>query len=200
MQRGAHPSALRGRMSREERRDGSEEMTTNVRRLFKSTDDVHRLFLRASELHDQPSERGHAMRLYQEIIRIAPRHVEALNNLGVLHFWQNEPAKALDAWGRALLADRYRADVLNNIGHLFQMEGKWRVAAYYLALAVESDPDMDEARVNLALVLQVLGRTKKAARHWSEILRRRPRGEFSNMARKYLGAFVEALPRTGSSG
>lgn len=200
MQREAHPFALRGRMSREERRDGTEEMTTNVRRLFKSTEDVHRLFLRASELHDMPASRSHAMLLYQEVIRIAPRHAEALNNLGVLYFWENQPSKALDAWGRALLADPFNADALNNVGHLFQVEGKWAVAAYYLALAVESDPDMDEARVNLALVLQTLGRRKKAARHWSEILRRRPRGQFAPMARKYLGAFVESLPRTGSSG
>lgn len=160
--------------------------------LYRQPWEAGRLFIRASLLDGRKETWELSEKLYREVVRIAPGHVEAWNNLGVMAFKLGRSAGALEAWGQALLLDPGRAETHNNIGHLFQTEMKLELASVYLLRAVKADPDMEEARVNLALVLQGLGRFRVALRHWRQYLQRFPRGEFTSLARKHEGICAEA--------
>lgn len=163
--------------------------------LFREPFDAARLFLRASQLDAKRETWPDAERLYREVVRISPKHVEAWNNLGVMAFHLNRFGEALDAWSKALQLDPDRAETHNNIGHLFQLEGKLQVACSYLERAVKHDPEMGEARVNLALALQGLGRTKTALRHWRAYLERWPEGESAEFARKHAALCLQVERR-----
>lgn len=154
---------------------------------------IAELFLRAARLDAHPETVELAENLYREVIRMMPDHVEALVNLGVLAHRRGAPAEALEAWAKVLLIDPRRAVAHNNIGQLLQSEEKYEVAAVYLARAVRYAPEMSEARVNFALVLQALGKFRTARKHWRQYLQREPRGEFSMMARKNIRLCSEAL-------
>lgn len=160
---------------------------SSVTTLFRSPLHAARLFLRAHRLDTKRETLPLARNLYEEVVRIAPGHAEAWNNLGVVCLKLGDKAAAMNAWGRGLLADPERAELHNNVGSMLQCEEKFEVASVYLLRAVRLDPEMAEARVNLALCLQTLGRLKAARRHWREYLERFPGGEFAKLARKHEG-------------
>lgn len=160
--------------------------------LFREPIDAARLFIRASRRDAKRETWPVAERLYREVVRLCPKHVEAWNNLGVMAFNQNRFGEALDAWSKVLQLDPDRAETHNNIGHLFQLEGKLEVACSYLQRAVKIDPEMGEARINLALALQGLGKTKTALRHWRAYLERWPQGDSASFARKHAALCVQA--------
>lgn len=156
-----------------------------VTHLFSTAKHVQQLFARAHALDEVPGQEQRAAELYREVVRITPRHWEAWNNLGVLAFRGGELGDALDAWGRALEIEPHAAATLNNIGSLFYSEQKLEIAVVYLEDSLRIDREQCEARRNLALALQALGRRKAALKHWKAFLRRWPEGEDADLARKH---------------
>ncbi|HEY3495633.1 MAG TPA: tetratricopeptide repeat protein [Polyangiaceae bacterium] len=154
--------------------------------LFSRPEHAARLFLKARLLDEQKEHWKDAERLYREVVRIAPGHVEAWINLGVMCFHQKRPGEALHCWGRAIIEDPMRAETHNNIGQLYKMEGKLEQSAVYLFRAVRLDPDMEEALFNLAMCLQGLGRPRAALRYWRRYIERWPYGEWIEHARRHF--------------
>jgi Flp pilus assembly protein TadD len=157
--------------------------------LFSGAARAAALFSRAYRLDGSAATWGDAERLYREVVRLAPGHWEAWNNLGVMAYRRGDKAAALHAWGTALLHNGDAAETHSNIGVLFRDEEKYEVASVYLLRAVNADPEMANARVDLALCLQALGRRVAARKHWLKYLGRFPRGEHAEMARKHLGLY-----------
>lgn len=161
--------------------------TTNVRALFEATPKrIEALFRRAMVLDGDSVTFADAERLYREVVRLAPKHWQAWNNLGVMLYKQGRKREARDAWGEALLVDPHCAETFNNIGTMFQEEGALDAAEVYLRKALRLDRDMPEARVGLAMVLQGQGRTNAAVLHWRYYLKRWPEGDKASMAREHL--------------
>lgn len=154
--------------------------------LFSGAATAEKLFSQAMRLDQDEATWESAEKLYREVTRLDPGHWEAWNNLGVMLYRRDRPGAALEAWGRALLVDRFAPDVNNNVGMLYQEQGQYSVAVEYLKRAVKADGEMAEARVNLALCLQALGKLDDAERHWLKYLRRYPRGPWAAMAEKNL--------------
>lgn len=155
-----------------------------VLQLFSTPADAARLFLLAYRLDEKKESWSDAERLYREVVRIAPGHWEAWNNLGMMAYRFGRKAEALEAWGNGLLANPDGAELHNNIGHLFQQEKKFEIAAVYLRKAMRLNPDCEDTYVNLGLCLQALGRLQSAARCWTRYLHRWPGGDFADLARK----------------
>ena len=167
-------------MSRQAKRSAAPVLS-----LFRQPYDAARLFSKALALDARAETLPLARNLYAEVVRIAPGHVDAWNNLGALEQRLGCSARAMAAWAKALELDDKKAETHNNIGSLLQGEGKLEVASVYLLRAVKLAPDMQEARVNLALCLQSLGRRRPALRHWREYLARHPHGQYVKLARKH---------------
>jgi len=158
-----------------------------VTELYRAVTHAEPLFRRAMSLDERKANWPLARNLYREVTRLAPKHIDAWNNLGVLCHRLGDSAEAMHAWAQALLIDDRKAETHNNIGQLLQCEGKLQVASVYLARAVRLDPEMGEARVNLALCLQAMGRRRAALRHWRQYLERFPRGVWVDLAHKHVG-------------
>lgn len=166
---------------------------TNVIPLFRGTLDGALLFSRASMLDEDPENWALARNLYLEASRLVPRHVESRNNYGVLCHRLGDTDEALRAWRKALDIDAKNAECLNNIGHVLQEQGNLEAASVYLLRAVESDPEMEEARFNLALCLQALGRPRAALKQWRAYLRRWPRSEYASRVRQHVARCRQAV-------
>jgi tetratricopeptide (TPR) repeat protein len=116
-----------------------------------------------------------AIDFYQDLIRIAPRHVVALNNLGA----------ALSKLGRYKEADSYFYQVIkiepdfpdahSNVGNAFLLKGQYAAAEQFLRRALKLNPRLVEARVNLGLVLSFLSRLRDARSQFEKALKYQPR-------------------------
>jgi tetratricopeptide (TPR) repeat protein len=174
--------------------------TSGVAPLFRGGLDGAVLFARATLLDSRPETTELALRLYREVVRLVPEHVEARNNLGVLCHRLGRASEAMAAWRGALEVDPDHAESHNNMGHVLQLDGKLEAAAVHLLRAVKSDPEMEEARFNLALCLQALGRPKAALEQWRAYLRRWPRSEYAPRIEQHVELCLRALERVTPSG
>lgn len=163
--------------------------------LFGSVEVAVRLFARAMQLDRSKTTWSDAERLYREVVRIAPGHWEAWNNLGVMAYQLGRKDEALTAWERAVEENPEAAETFNNIGTLLQDSGKLEAASVHFVRALRIDEEMAEARVNLAMSLQGLGRLGAALRHWRYYLRRWPNGESAELARKHEALCAKAVGR-----
>jgi tetratricopeptide (TPR) repeat protein len=163
--------------------------------LFGGVRDAFRLFQRAMELDRSRATWRDAERLYREVVRIAPGHWEAWNNLGVMAYQLGRRDEAMAAWERAIVENPEAAETMNNIGTLLQNEGKVEAATVQFVRALRIDEEMPEARVNLAMALQALGRCSAALRHWRYYLERWPEGENAVLARKHEALCAKATGR-----
>jgi tetratricopeptide (TPR) repeat protein len=157
-----------------------------VVQLFRAPFEAERLYRRAMALDERKDSWELAQKLYREVVRLAPRHIDAWNNLGVMCHRLKDLTGAMQAWAMALLIDDRKAETHNNIGQLLQCEKKFEVASVYLLRAVKLDPEMAEARVNLALCLQAMGRRRAALKHWRAYLEQSPSGVWAELAKKHV--------------
>jgi len=105
----------------------------------------------------QSGDLAQARELYEEILRIQPRHFDALQLSGMLAAQCGDPAQALGLYERAIAVDPRHAPVHCNAGSALYALGRWRaaLASYDQALALH--PDNAEAYFNRGTVFSVLG-------------------------------------------
>ncbi|HWO11422.1 MAG TPA: tetratricopeptide repeat protein [Polyangiaceae bacterium] len=154
--------------------------------LYSTPRHVAQLFNRAMALDENEKTAGLARELYREVVRIAPDHWEAHNNLGVLAYRAKDPGAALDHWRDALDIEPLSAATLNNVGSMFYDERKYELAVVYLEDSIRINPEQKEARQNLALALERVGQRAAARRQWRSFLRRFPWGDDAEFARERL--------------
>lgn len=91
--------------------------------------------------HLNRGELGEAARIYEEILKVQPRQVEALLRLGAIAGQRNEPEKALRLFDRAIACDPRNAAAFNNRGLALQALEQWEaaLASYDRAIALRAD-------------------------------------------------------------
>jgi tetratricopeptide (TPR) repeat protein len=77
--------------------------------------------------------------LYQQAISIDPRHVQALNNLGVLYMTQKRSEEAVELFVKALAIQSGYVDPYYNLACLYSQSGNIRASLGYLERAVGID-------------------------------------------------------------
>lgn len=80
-----------------------------------------------------------AERLYQQAISLDPRHVQALNNLGVLYMKQKRSEAAIELFVKALAIQAGYVDPYYNLACLYSQSGNVRASLNYLERAVNID-------------------------------------------------------------
>lgn len=122
---------------------------------------VEVLFAAALSLHQQ-GRTADAVRFYERILTLDPRHADSLHLLGMAAWEAHQPAVAVDLIGRAL-AVREAAPFYTNLGTILQAAGQLDEAANCYERALELEPGLAEAHLNLGLAHQLRGRLDDAA-------------------------------------
>ena len=94
----------------------------------------------AVALHGQ-GQLAHARMLYEDILRLQPRHSDALHLLGVIAAVSGDAAKALELIDRALAIDPTNAAAYNNRGGALRELRRWdeALASYDRAAALQAN-------------------------------------------------------------
>ena len=123
-------------------------------------------------------ERGaysEAIGFYQDLIRIAPRHVAALNNLGAALSKLGRYKEAEPYFYQAIKIDPDFPDAHSNIGNALLMKEQYAGAELFLRRALKLNPRHVDARVNLGLALSNLSRLRDAKSQFEKVLKYQPR-------------------------
>jgi tetratricopeptide (TPR) repeat protein len=147
----------------------------------------------------QQGDLARARYIYEKILKAQPRHVTALNRLGVIAAQTDDFNRALYLFDKAIEIDPANAVAHGNRGlalhRLEQLDAA--LASYDRALAIE--PDKADAHMNRGNVLKDLGQWEAALEHYDRAIKLKPdyAEAFSNSGYvlKELKRVNEALAR-----
>jgi tetratricopeptide (TPR) repeat protein len=127
----------------------------------------------AVALHRQ----GHLTRaqtLYEKILRLQPRHFDALHLLGVIAAQTNNPARALMLIGKAIEINPHDADAYCNEGSAFKALDQFEAALRSYDRALVIRPDYVEVHCCRSMVLRELERLDEALQSCGRAIELRP--------------------------
>jgi tetratricopeptide (TPR) repeat protein len=81
---------------------------------------------------------------YRQVLALAPRHLHALNNLGVLYMRKNRPDEAIELFIKAVAAKEDYVDPYYNLACLYSQLGNGDAALHYLGKAIKVDGSVRE--------------------------------------------------------
>jgi predicted O-linked N-acetylglucosamine transferase (SPINDLY family) len=124
--------------------------------------------------HRHAMEFDDARKAYEQAVRLNPRYLQALSNLGEWHLARGSAEKALEQLDAALTIDSdfFEARV-NRVAALFEL-GRFEAARTEAEKLVESAPNRPEPYVNLGNVLVHTGKAKQAVKQYRKALELRP--------------------------
>ncbi|MBV8752801.1 MAG: tetratricopeptide repeat protein [Hyphomicrobiales bacterium] len=135
--------------------------------------DAEQRFAQALSLH-QSGRLDEAERLYRQVLKRHPDHLDALNLLGVLALQAGRNEEAIQLVTRALARNDRVADFHNNIAEAYRRTGRLDEAAAHFAKAAELEPAFVEAHQNLAATLRAQKKWDLAAARYRRLLEIRP--------------------------
>jgi tetratricopeptide (TPR) repeat protein len=118
-----------------------------------------------------------AITIYRDLIRLDPRHVGALNNLGATFFKLGRLEEAESCFRQLIRVDPGSADGHSNLGTTFLATGQYAEAESFLRRALKLNPRHVGARTTLGLVLAYLSRLREAKSHFEKAIKYEPRNE-----------------------
>jgi len=148
-------------------------------------------FCRATVLQDLKRE-AEAIEAYKGVLKRAPKHAEAANNLGAIYRDRGEPTAALAAFRRAIAARPGYTEALCNLGNAMADAGWAAEAAPVLAAAADARPDDVDLHAALFDCLVQADRADEAERRARAVLNAHP--EAAQVAAA-LGAALQYLGR-----
>ena len=119
------------------------------------------VFLEAQSLVDQ-RKLPDAGRLLEQIVQRNPGHLAALEKLGLVHVMLGSWPRAIAVFERRLSLASAPTATHVNLALAYENVGRLEDAARHLVLALEQDPEEPTARINIARVLNGLGRADEA--------------------------------------
>src|SRR5260370_31569837 len=99
---------------------------------------------------------------YRKILRVDPRHADALHLLGVIGQQRGEPALAVEYIGKAIAVNGSNAVFHTNLAAAHHALEKYRDAENSCRRAIRLQPRYAEAHYNLALALESQGKAAAA--------------------------------------
>jgi tetratricopeptide (TPR) repeat protein len=144
------------------------------------------LYVRASQLDEDPSTMDEAEALYRRAVEIDPWLAIAYTNLGNICFRRNQEAEAEKLYAKALGIDPVQPEAQYNLGYVMLERGEAAIAVDYFRGALSSDPRFADAYFNLAMAYEQTGEADKAKPCWRKYLDIEPSGTWAEIARKHL--------------
>ena len=130
-----------------------------------------------------------AIAVYEEAIKLRPRHARAHFGLASLLFRQRRLEEAMEHLLAASEQEYDFAPIHTNLAVVYGLQGKTNKQMEHFTLASELDPDSTVAALGLAQALASQGRLAEAIGQLDTILQRRPNNEELLLARARLRAF-----------
>jgi protein O-GlcNAc transferase len=129
-------------------------MSTNVTSMNSNL--ALQLTARAMTLHQNGRFRE-AQQMYEQILRLNPRHFDALRMMGRLAIQGRNPKAAVELYGQALDVYPTHIETLTELANLLLDEGYPQAAVAPLKTLIQADPKSAEAHNNLAHALSMTG-------------------------------------------
>lgn len=144
------------------------------------------LYLKGSQLDEDPATMDEAVRLYEEAISLDPWLSIAYTNLGNIAFRRQHVARAEEYYRKALEVDATQPEAQYNLGYLMLERGLPQQSIDYFIGALEADPQFSDAYFNLAMAYEQSGEREKARPLWQSYIALEPHGTWTEIARRHL--------------
>jgi tetratricopeptide (TPR) repeat protein len=115
-----------------------------------------------------------AAQIYQQILRIDPRHADCLHLLGMIAYQMGNPENAVAMIRQAIAINKTDAVYHSNLGTVFEAQGSLDEAADCYRNAIALCPQLAIANYNLANVLQAQDKLDDAAVYYERALALKP--------------------------
>lgn len=122
---------------------------------------INTLLTQAHALHQQ-HQYEQAAKLYEKLLKLAPRHLDALNLLGLLRYQQGRLEEAGKLLERAIQVNPDHKQAWLNYGNLRQQLRDLQGAVEAFQQVLRIDPNSSFALLNLGNCMRVLGRHDEA--------------------------------------
>lgn len=124
-----------------------------------------------------------------------PKDSSAWIQLGNRYFDADQPARAIDAYDKALESNPNNLEVLVDQGNCYRKIRRYDKAVSNFAKALQLDPQYEQGLVNLGIVCAVnLKQPEKALKAWSRFLELNPSSPASRQVRLWVEQ-LKANPR-----
>ena len=147
---------------------------------------AYELYLRASQLDENPETMDEAEALYREALRTDPALAIVYTNLGNVRFRRGDEAQAESLYRTALTLERKQPEAQYNLGYMQLHRGEPADAIPYFLGAIESDPKFADAYFNLAMAYEQCAEPERARACWRRYLEIEPDGAWAEVARQHL--------------
>lgn len=147
---------------------------------------AYELYLRASELDENPETLEEAEALYRRAVELDPWLTIAYTNLGNICFRRHDIVSAEELYRKALDLDRKQPEAQYNLGYVMLERGAATDAIPLFLGAIQADPKFADAHFNLAMAYEQTGAADKARPYWSNYIALEPAGTWTEIARRHL--------------
>jgi arylsulfatase A-like enzyme/Flp pilus assembly protein TadD len=139
-----------------------------------------------------------ATTILERVLAANPRHVPALNGLGIAYARSGRTADALGTFAKILLVQPREVQALENIGTVHLQRKAWAQASDAFRAALQVTPRSSRAHAGLGVIALEQGRRDEAIGHWQDAVAADPRNfdALFNLATELVnaGRFAEARP------
>ena len=147
---------------------------------------AYELYLRASELDEDPATMAEAEALYKKAIELDPWLTIAYTNLGNICFRRQNIAAAEELYRKALDLDAKQPEAQYTLGYVMLERGNAEEAVSLFLGALEADPQFSDAYFNLAMAYEQVGQSEQARPYWAKYIELEPSGTWTEIARRHL--------------
>lgn len=171
---------------------GVKELRDDIVRVLRPTagreraKQAYELYLKASQLDEDPQTMNEAVALYKRAIEIDPWLAIAYTNLGNIAFRRQDVEEAERRYRKALEVDNRQPEAQYNLGYLMLERGCPELSIEYFLGALAADPQFADAYFNLAMAYEQSGHPDKARPLWQNYITLEPHGTWTEIARRHL--------------
>jgi len=122
---------------------------------------VEEIFTKAID-HHKNKKIDLAEKLYKKVIKKDPKHIRALNNLGIIFFSLKKFNKAIEVFEKTINIESNYLSGHNNLGLLFKETKNYQKATDCFKKAIKINPNYFEAHNNIGLLFYELKEYTKA--------------------------------------
>ena len=134
---------------------------------------VQEQFMRAVTLHQQGNLQE-AQSLYESVLKLQPKHADALHLLGVIYQQAGQSDRAVQLIGQAITLNPKEVGYYINRGNALQSLGRLEEAVASFERAIRLRPSIPEAHFNLGNALQGLDKLEPALSSFNQAIRLKP--------------------------
>lgn len=147
---------------------------------------AYELYLKASQLDEDPLTMDDAERLYAQAVELDPWLGIAYTNLGNIRFRRKDTEGAEQLYRKALEIDGRQPEAQYNLGYVMLERGQPQHSIPLFLGAIEADPKFSDAYFNLAMAYEQIGESSKARPFWKAYIGLEPSGTWTEIAKRHL--------------